>query len=74
MGIVHMKLKGGKMEENKEIISKIVHENPDSIEKGTPGKGGAIKCYGDFNNPEEFEKKLLNAERVRKFAEANILI
>ncbi len=57
-----------------ESIQKVVHENPDSFEFGTPGKGGAIKVYGDFSKPEEFKEKLKKADEVRKFAQANILI
>jgi len=51
-----------------------VHENPDSIEVGTPSKGGAIKVYGDFNKPEEFKAKLEKAEEVRKYAQANLFV
>ena len=38
----------------------------DSIEIGTPGKGGAIKVYGDFSQPDEFEKRIRDAVRLRK--------
>lgn len=57
-----------------ESVQKVVHENPDSIELGTPSKGGAVKVYGDFNKPDEFMKKIDNAAEVRKYAEANINI
>ncbi len=49
-------------------VQKIVTENADSIEIGTPGKGGCIKVYGDFTKPEEFVKKLENAKKVRESA------
>jgi len=62
------------MEESKESINKIIHENPDSLEIGTPSKGGAIKVYGNFNQPEEFKKKLEKAEEVRKYAQANLFV
>lgn len=45
------------------------NENADSIEIGTPGKGGVVKCYGDFNSPEAFKKKLENAKDVRAKAQ-----
>ena len=52
-----------------EVIVKKIIEGPafqDSIEIGTPGKGGAIKVYGDFSQPEEFEKRIRDAVRLRK--------
>ena len=53
-------------------IQKTIHENPDSLTIGTPGKGGEIKCYGDYNEPEEFIVKFTNAKKVRD--EANRLL
>ena len=52
--------------EKKEIITKA--ENPDSLEIGTPAKGGAIKVYGDFSNKDEFQKKIDNAVELRNYA------
>ncbi|MGV8087442.1 MAG: hypothetical protein ACP5NU_00080 [Methanomicrobiales archaeon] len=52
-----------------EVIVKKIIEGPvfqDSIEIGTPGKGGAIKIYGDFSQPDEFEKRIQDAVRLRK--------
>jgi hypothetical protein len=52
-----------------EVIVKKIIEGPvfqDSIEIGTPGKGGAIKVYGDFSQPDEFEKRMWDAVRLRK--------
>ncbi len=49
-------------------------ENPDSIEIGTPSKGGAIKVYGNFTEPDDFKKKIDNAIEVRKYFEAEIAI
>jgi len=40
----------------------------DSIEIGTPGKGGCIKVYGDFNDPETFERKITEAIRLVRMA------
>ena len=52
-----------------EVIVKKIIEGPvfqDSIEIGTPGKGGAIKVYEDFSQPDEFEKRIRDAVRLRK--------
>jgi len=50
------------------IVKKIIEGSAfqDSIEIGTPGKGGAIKIYGDFGQPDEFEKRIRDAVRLRK--------
>ena len=55
-----------------ESIQKHITENPDSIEIGTPSKGGAIKIYGNFADEEAFKKKIDVAKEVKKYAEANI--
>lgn len=57
-----------------ESIQKVVNENPDSLEFGTPSKGGAIKIYGNYSNPEVFKKKIDNALEVRKYTESQIKI
>lgn len=44
------------------------HLDPDSIEIGTPGKGGCIKVYGDCRNPEDFRRRIQAAHELRKFA------
>ena len=49
-----------------ETTTKHINQNPDSIEIGTPSKGGAIKVYGDFNKPDEFKTKINKAVEVRK--------
>jgi len=51
-------------------VKKILEGSPyqDSIEIGTPGKGGVIKVYGDFGLPEEFEKRIREAVCLRKMA------
>lgn len=51
-----------------ENITKHISENPDSIEIGTPSKGGALKVYGNFANPDEFMMKIDNAVKVRAYA------
>ena len=57
-----------------ETIHKQVTENPDSIEIGTPSKGGAIKIYGNFADEESFKKKIDAAKKVREYAQANIAV
>lgn len=57
-----------------EIIGKLLdllvrEELPDSIEIGTPSRGGAIKCYGNYQKPEEFKAKIDNAVLVREYAQ-----
>lgn len=51
-------------------VKKILEGSPfqDSIEIGTPGKGGAIKIYGDFVDPAGFEARIREAVRLRKMA------
>ena len=60
------------MEEEKIVINKIVNEASDSIEIGTPAKGGAIKIYGNFADEEAFKKKIDAAKKVKEYANANI--
>ena len=38
----------------------------DSITLGTPSRGGEIKVYGDYNNPEEFQRKINVALQLRE--------
>ena len=47
-------------------------ENPDSLEIGTPSKGGAIKVYGDFINPDGFKAKIDNAIEVRNYTKSKL--
>jgi hypothetical protein len=58
------------MEETK--VQKIVTENPDSLEIGTPSKGGAIKVYGNFSDKEIFRAKIDNALELRTYANSKI--
>ena len=57
-----------------ESIQKQVVENPDSIAIGSASKGSLVKIYGDFDKPEEFKKKISNAEEVKKYAEAKLSV
>ena len=59
------------MPEEQIITVRKIMEGPafqDSIEIGTPGKGGAIKIYGDFGSPEDFQQRITEAVRLRKAA------
>lgn len=51
-------------EQNVKTVVENISVNPDSIEWGTPSKGGAIKVYGDFSNEDAFNKKVEAAKRV----------
>ena len=45
-----------------ESTTKHITENPDSIERGTPAKGGAIKVYGNFFiNPQAYSKQIIKS-------------
>ena len=60
-------------DDKKEVVGKLLdllaqEERPDSIELGTPSKGGAIKVYGDYRDPDAFKKLLDNAFAVRNYA------
>ena len=57
-----------------ESTQKHITENPDSIEIGTPSKGGAIKIYGNFADEEAFKKKIDAAKKVKEYANANISV
>ena len=57
-----------------ESTQKHVTENPDSIEIGTPSKGGAIKVYGNFADKEAFKKKIDVAKEVKEYAQANLAV
>lgn len=45
-----------------------ISQDPDSIEIGTPGKGGAVKIYGNFLDPEGFRAKIKAAYELRQYA------
>ncbi len=45
-----------------------ISEDPDSIEVGTPGKGGCFKVYGNFRDPEGFKAKIKAAYDLRRYA------
>lgn len=41
----------------------------DSIEIGTPGRGGVIKVFGNLDDPEAFERRIREAFRLREIAQ-----
>jgi hypothetical protein len=51
-----------------ETTHRSIAADPDSIEVGTPSKGGAVKIYGDFSRPESFKRKIKAAKDVRETA------
>ena len=52
-----------------ETIQRNVNDAPDSLEIGTPAKGGAIKVYGNANDLEGFKKKIDSMIELRKYAQ-----
>ena len=52
--------------------TKHIYDNPDSLEIGTPSKGGVVKIYGDYSKPDEFKKKIDAALEVRKHAQEKL--
>ena len=44
----------------------------DSLEIGTPARGGVLKVYGNYDDPDGFERKLNNAVELRKKAQARM--
>lgn len=57
-----------------EQITRVITEDNDKIEIGTPAKGGSIRVSGDFNKVDEFKKKIDNAIEVRTYANAKLEI
>ena len=55
-----------------DTTTKHIYDNPDSIEIGTPSKGGAIKVYGNFNDADAFKKKIDAAVLVRNYAQGKV--
>jgi hypothetical protein len=55
-----------------EQIHRQINDAPDSLEIGTPAKGGCIKVYGNFDKPETFKLKIDNAIEVRKYAQEQL--
>jgi len=51
-------------------LHRTIDDCRDSLEIGTPGKGGVVKVYGDCSKPEEFMQKIRNAFEIRRQAAA----
>jgi hypothetical protein len=43
---------------------------PDSLELGTPSKGGSIKIYFDSGDPTDAERRIREAFRLREIAQS----
>lgn len=69
----HLKNKeeGMNMESN-ETTHKVIKEHQDSLEIGTPGKGGAVKIYGDFEDLAAFKAKIDAAKQAREYAQVSL--
>ena len=59
---------------SEEIIHKNINVDADSIELGSPTKGGKIKVYFDAKDVEDAKKKIDNAKLVLDYATANISV
>ena len=59
-------------DKEKSVNHKVIHQDQDSIELGTPAKGGAVKVYCDFSNIDETKAKISKAIEIRKWANAQI--
>jgi hypothetical protein len=57
------------MEMEKQVISQEIKQRQDSLEIGTPSKGGAVKVYFDCDDTEEAKKLITNAMELRDFGE-----
>jgi len=51
-------------------ITTHVNVRPDSIEIGTPSKGGALKIYFDAGDPLDSEHRIREAFRLRELAQS----
>ena len=58
--------------QNIHVDHESTNKSPDSLEIGTPGRGGVIKVYGDFSNPEQFKAKLEQALELRDYANSKV--
>jgi len=54
------------------VEHKEVGKLQDSLEIGTPAKGGAIKVYCDFSNVEETKSRIDNAIIAREYAKTKL--
>ena len=60
---------------NKEVVTREMSDvpyEPDSMEIGTPSKGGSMKVYGNANKPEEFRAKIDAMIQLRLYLQQQI--
>jgi hypothetical protein len=50
------------------LLAQLVNERPDSLEFGTPSKGGTVKVYFDSGNLDDTKKRIDNAIAAREYA------
>lgn len=55
-----------------ESTQTVVNKSPDSLEIGTPGKGGAIKIYGDYSDSDAMKEKIDKAKELRDYARVTL--
>jgi len=53
------------------VAMKAVYQ--DSIDIGTPGKGGAIKVYGDTGDPDDYQRRIDNAVALLKYTRSQLV-
>jgi len=58
-----------------DIVSRLaqVETNPDSLEFGSPSKGGVVKIYSNYDREGEFKAKIDRAIRVRMYAQDAVM-
>lgn len=63
------------MDEPTKIVIECIEKGKqqDSLDIGSASKGGAIKIYGNADNPEEFRKKIDNMIELRKYANEKVI-
>lgn len=52
----------------KELIQ-LENQRTDSIELGSPSKGGKIKIYGDAGDPQDFKQRIENIINLKYYAD-----
>lgn len=55
-----------------ERIIRNINENTDSLEFGSPTKGGKVKVYGDFQKKEEFKVRIECAIECMSYAQSEL--
>lgn len=52
-----------------ETTTKHINELPDSVEIGTPSKGGVIKIYFNADDPKRAEERIISAFAIKKLTQ-----